>query len=112
MLAIILKDLRIYTNSRKYLIIQFVVLSVLILVLFIGTVEFYAQGIDTNKTGILVDVGKQTYIFLILCIFFAQFIVPRHAVDAIRLEHTGTNLKDSLLRNDSNWTLLRLTAVG
>ncbi len=112
MLAIILKDLRIYTNSRKYLIVQFVVISVLILVLFIGTMEFYAQGIDTNKNGILIDVGKQTYIIFILCIFFAQFVVPRHAVDAIRLEHTGNNFKENLQRDDSNWTFLRLTPLG
>ncbi len=112
MFAIILKDLRIYTNSRKYLIIQFVVISVLILVLFVGTIEFYAQGIDTNKSGILIDVGKQTYILFILCIFFAQFVVPRQAVDAIRLEQTANNSKYNLLRNNSNWTQLRLTTLS
>ena len=41
----------------------------------------------------------------------AQFVVPRHAVDAVRLELAGANLKDSLLRNDSNWPLLRLTPL-
>ena len=112
MLAIILKDLRIYANTRKYLIVQFVVISVLILVLFIGTMEFYAQGIDTNKIGSLIDVGKQTYIILILCIFFAQFVVPRHAVDAICLEHIGNNFKDNLPSDNSNWTFLRLTPIG
>lgn len=112
MLAIILKDLRIYANSRKYLTIQFVILSILAIVLLIGTMEFYAQGIDTNKNGILIDVGKQTYIMLILSIFLVQFVVPRHAADAIGLELTVNNFKESLLGNDSNWTHLRLTPLG
>ncbi len=112
MLAIILKDLRIYANTRKYLIIQFAILVFLVLVLFVGTMEFYTQGIDTNKNGILIDVGKETYTFLILCIFFAQFVVPRHAVDAIRLELTDNNSIDNRLRNNSNWTFLRLTPIG
>lgn len=111
MFAIVLKDLRIFTNTRKYLIIQFVILTILILILFIGTLEFYAQGTDTNQSVKLIDVGKKTYTIFIITIFFAQFVVPRHAVDAVRLELTGTNLKDSLQRNDSNWTLLRLTPL-
>lgn len=111
MLAIVLKDLRTFTNTRKYLIIQFVILTILILILFVGTMEFYAQGTDTDKSVKLIDVGKKTYTIFIITIFFTQFVVPRHAVDAVRLELTGTNLKDSLLRNDCNWTLLRLTPL-
>ena len=111
MLAIILKDLRIFCNTRKYLIVQFVILTILILVLFVGAMEFYAQGTDTDKSVKLIDVGKKTYTIFIITIFFTQFVVPRHAVDAVRLELTGTNLKDSLRRNDSNWSLLRLTPL-
>lgn len=112
MLTIVLKDLRTFTNTRKYLIIQFVILTILILILFVATLEFYAQGTDTNRSVKLIDVGKKTYTIFIIAIFFAQFVVPRHAVDAVRLELTGTHLKDSLQRNDSNWTLLRLTPLG
>ena len=111
MLAITLKDLRTFTNTRKYLIIQFAILTTLILILFVATLEFYAQGIDTNKSVKLIDVGKKTYTIFIIAIFFAQFVVPRHAVDAIHLELTGTNLKDSPLRNDSTWSLLKLTPL-
>ena len=112
MLAIILKDLRTFTNTRKYLIVQLVILTILVLVLLIGTMEFYAQGIDTNKNIKLIDVGKKTYTIFIIAIFFAQFLVPRLAVDAVRFELTGTNLKDSLRRNDNNWTLLKFTPLG
>ena len=64
MLAIVLKDLRTFTNTRKYLIIQFVILTILILILFVGTMEFYAQGTDTDKSVKLIDVGKKRIPFL------------------------------------------------
>ena len=110
MKAIILKDLRIYTNTRKYLIIQFVVLSILVLILFLSTMEFYAQGIDINKDSNPIDVGKQTYILFILCIFFTLFLVPRHAVDAMSIELNEKKTKINMSIN--NWQLLKLTPLG
>lgn len=111
MIAIIIKDLRIFTNTRKYLIIQFVVLSLLVLGLFLGTIEFYAQGTDTNQNGKPLDVGKQIYTLFILCIFFALFLVPRHAVDTLNLEFSGGYVNNSPLKNRSNWSLLHITPL-
>ena len=72
MLAIILKELRSYARSRKYLRLHFLTLSVLTLLLFVATVEFYAQ----SRTGAAVDVGKQTYTLFIVALFLTQFFVP------------------------------------
>ena len=83
MLAVILKDLHCYANSHKYRRIQFLVLCVLALLLFVATTEFYAG----SSTGSPIDVGKQTYTFFIIALFMAQFLVPRHAVEAMDMEH-------------------------
>ena len=112
MLVLILKDLRSYTNNRKYLIIQFVVLSVLVFLFFIATVEFYSQGMGTKPAGSLIDVGKQTYTLFIICIFFTQFLVPRQAVASVNLESTKTNVQFHLQSYNSNATLLTLTPLA
>ena len=83
MLAVILKDLHCYANSHKYRRIQFLVLCVLALLLFVATTEFYAG----SSTGASIDVGKQTYTLFIIALFIAQFLVPRHAVEAMDMEH-------------------------
>ena len=106
MLAIILKDLRLFTNSRKYRIIQFFTLSVFALLLFGATVEFYAQGME-NST----DVGKQTYAFFIVCLFIAQFLVPRHAVEAVYMERSQSFLQGQLRGYSGNGALLALTPL-
>lgn len=107
MYALIKKDLRIFSNYRKYLIIQFVVISILVLILFLGTIEFYAQGIDTNHNVKLIDVGKQIYTLFILCIFLSIFLGPRYAVDAFDLEISGGNVS-----NSGNLLLLNITPLG
>ena len=107
MLAIILKELRSYTRSRKYLRLHFLTLSFLTLLLFAATVEFYAQ----SRTGAAVDVGKQTYTLFIVALFLTQFFVPRHAVEALHSEATnGALLRLTPL---SNWHILagKLSAV-
>ena len=82
MFAIILKELRSYTLSRKYRRLHFLTLGALTLLLFVATVEFYAQ----SRTGAAVDVGKQTYTLFIVALFLTQFFVPRHAVEALHSE--------------------------
>ena len=111
MLAIILKDLRFYTNSRKYKIIQFVILSVLVFMLFVSIMEFYAQGTETQLDRSQIDVGRQTYALFIICIFIVQFLVPRHAVEAVRMEISKSFLGDRLQRYSGNSTLLALTPL-
>ena len=111
MLAIILKDLRLYTNSRKYWIIQFIILAALTLLLFGATVEFYAQGIDKQQVGNAIDVGKQTYTLFVICIFSAQFLVPKHAVEAVYMEQSLTFLREHQRRHSGNGAMLALTPL-
>ena len=84
MLAIILKEFRSYTRCRKYRLLHFLTLGALTLLLFVATVEFYAQ----SRTGAAVNVGKQTYTLFIVALFLTQFLVPRHAVEAMHSEVT------------------------
>ena len=105
MLAIILKELRCYSNSVKYRRIQFLVLCALALLLFVVTVEFYAH----RRTGITVDVGKQTYMLFIIALFVIQFWVPRHAVEAW---HTECTDKAHLPEGGGNGFLLVLTPLA
>lgn len=102
MLAIILKDLHCYANSRKYRRIQFIVLCVLSLVLFVATVEFYAY----RRTVGTIDVGKQTYMLFIIALFVVQFWVPRHAVEALYME------RGYLKAHGKNGVLLALTPLA
>lgn len=105
MLAIILKDLRFYTHSRKYRRIQFLPLCALALVLFVATVEFYAHRL----TGGPIDVGKQTYTLFIVALFIAQFWVPRHAVEALHMELAYNANRGG---NGGNGALLQLTPLA
>ena len=112
MLAIILKDLRSYSNSRKYRIIQFIFICVFALLIFVGTVEFYAQGIDTQRNGNSIDVGKQTYTLLIICLFITQFFVSKHGVEAMNMERSQAFSHDGLHEENGNGALLALTPLA
>jgi len=117
MLAIILKDLRFYSRSRKYRRIQFLTLCVLALLLFVATVEFYAY----RRTGSAIDVGKQVYTLFLIALFLFQFWVPRHAVEALHMERAhhanrvGVGENGALLQLTplANWKILagKLSAV-
>ncbi|MCE2401945.1 hypothetical protein J4G08_13790 [Candidatus Poribacteria bacterium] len=111
MLAIILKDLRLYTNSRKYRIIQFIILAALTLLFFGAAIEFYAQGIDKQQVGNAIDVGKQTYTLFIICIFILQFLTPRHGVEAVYMERSLTFLRDNQREHSGNGAILALTPL-
>ena len=86
MFAVFLKDLRIYTNSRRYRIVQFTVLCCLVLCLFLSTVAFYAQGIEKQSSGMLYDVGKRVYSVLTVCLYMTQLLIPKHAIESVNLE--------------------------
>ena len=109
MLTIILKELRCYTNSDKYRRIHLLILCGFALLLFVGTVEFYADR--------RIDVGKQAYRLCIILLFIAQFWVPRHAVEALHIERhlpgNGTNGALLVLTPLGNWKILagKLSAV-
>ena len=107
MLAVILKDLRYYANSRRYRRIQFIVLCTLAFILFVATVEFYAH----RRAVGTIDVGKQTYTLFIVALFVIQFWVPRHAVEALYMERGypqtgGRNGALLALAPLANWKIL------
>jgi hypothetical protein len=105
MLAIILKELHCYCNSTKYRRIQFLVICALALLLFVATVEFYAD----SRTGKPTDVGKQTYTLFIIALFIVQFWVPRHAVEAWHEEGFGRSYQSDPHGYGQNGALLALT---
>lgn len=96
MFAIILKELRCYTNSAKYRRIQMLVLCGFALLLLIGTVEFYAHQ--------TIGVGQQTYKLCMIFLFVVQFWVVRHAVEAWHAERQSS-------RHGINGALLVLTPL-
>lgn len=114
MLAVILKDLRYYANSRRYRRIQFIVLCTLAFILFVATFEFYSH----RRTVGTIDVGKQTYTLFVIALFVLQFLVPRHAVEALYMERgylkaDGQNGAILALAPLANWEILmgKLIAV-
>ena len=113
MLAVILKDLYCYVSSGKYRRIQFIALCTLSLVLFIATVEFYAH----RREAAAIDVGKQTYMLFIIALFIVQFLVPRHAVEALDMERgylrdDGQNAALLVLTSLSDWEVLAGKLIG
>ena len=107
MLAIILKELHCYCNSIKYRRIQFLIICALTLLLFVATVEFYAD----SRTGKPIDVGKQTYTLFIIALFIVQFWVPRHAIEAWHMEGTRRSHQTYLQGYGQNGALLALTPL-
>ena len=107
MLAIILKELQCYCNSTKYRRIQFLIISALALLLFVATVEFYAD----SRTGTSTDVGKQTYTLFMVALLIVQFWVPRHAVEAWHTEGTHRSYPARLRGYGQNGALLALTPL-
>ena len=108
MLAIILKELRCYCNSTKYRRIQFLILCILTLLLFIATVEFYAD----SRTGKPIDVGRQTYALFMIVLFITQFFVPRHAVEAWSVEGIRRSYQARPEGHGQNGALLALTPLA
>lgn len=111
MFTLCIKDLRIYTNSRKYRRLHFVILCILVLCLFLSAIEFYAQGLERHQSDNTFLVGERTYSVLIISLFIAQFLVPKHAVEAISMERLLPNKIDILQKRDTNDSLLILTPL-
>ena len=107
MLAIILKELHCYCNSTKYRRIQFLIICALTLLLFVATIEFYAD----SRTGKPIDVGKQTYTLFIIALFIVQFWVPRHAVEAWHTEGIQRTYQAHPQGYGQNGALLALTPL-
>lgn len=107
MLAVILKELHCYCNSTKYRRIQFLIICALTLLLFIATVEFYAD----SRTGKPIDVGKQTYTLFIIALLVVQFWVPRHAVEAWHIEGIQRASPTHLQGYGQNGAFLALTPL-
>ena len=107
MLAIIRKELHCYCNSTKYRRIQFLIVCALALLLFVATVEFYAD----SRTGKPIDVGKQTYTLFIIALLIVQFWVPRHAVEAWHIEGRQTSDPTRLRAYRQNGAFLALTPL-
>ena len=109
MFAIILKELRCYTNSAKYRRIQMLVLCGFGVLLLIGTVEFYAHQ--------AVGVGQQAYKLCMIFLFVVQFWVVRHAVEVWYAERqpSGHGINGALLALTplAHWKILagKLSAV-
>ncbi|MDE0400241.1 MAG: hypothetical protein OXL96_20800 [Candidatus Poribacteria bacterium] len=109
MFALILKELRCYTNIGKYRRMQLVVLCGFALLLLVGTIEFYAYHTP--------NVGKQTYKLCIIFLLIVQFWVPRHAVEAWHTDHhlpgNGTNGALLALSPLASWKILagKLSAI-
>lgn len=107
MLAIILKELHCYCNSTKYRRIQFLIICALTLLLFVATVEFYAD----SRTGKPIDVGQQTYTLFIIALFIVQFWVPRHAVEVWHMEGIQRSYQAHPQGYGQNGALLALTPL-
>lgn len=111
MFAVLLKDLHIYTNSRRYRIVQLTVLCCLVLCFFLSTLEFYAQGIEKQSSGIFFDVGKRVYSVLTICLYITQLLIPKHAIESINIERRPYLSKYSADKNSGNAALLVLTPL-
>ena len=109
MFAVILKELRCYTNNAKYRRIQMLVLCGFALLLLIGIVEFYAYQ--------TIGVGQQAYKLCTIFLFVVQLWVVRHAVEVWRAERqsSGDGINGALLALAPlpNWKILagKLSAV-
>ncbi len=111
MFAVLLKDLRIYTNSRRYRLVQLTVLCCLVLCFFLSTLEFYAQGIEEQSSGMFFDVGRYVYSVLTVCIYITQLLIPKHAIESINIERRSYLSKSNVDRNLDNAALLVLIPI-
>ena len=102
MLSVLYKDLSIFSNSRRYRLIQFMILVLLITIFFIGLTEFYSAGSENQNIN-TVNPGTQTYTLFIICMLIITFLVPRHAIEALNLEKSVKDNDNT--QNVSIWNL-------
>ena len=111
MFAVLRKDLCIYTNSRRYRIVQLTVLCCFVLCFFLSTLEFYARGIEKQSSGIFLDVGKRVYSVLIIYLYITQLLIPKHAIESVNLEYCSHLSKYNANNYNDNAALLVLTPI-
>ncbi len=111
MFTVLLRDLCIYTNSRRYRIVQLTVLCCLVLCFFLSTLTFYAQGIEKQSFGMFFDVGKRVYSVLTVCLYITQLLIPKHAIESVNLERHLYSSKYIADQNSDNAALLALTPL-
>lgn len=112
MFAIILKELHTYTNTRKYLVIQLIVLSLLVSMFYLVSVESYAQAMNKHHISLNLDVGKRTYTIFIFSIFMTILLVPKHAVESVYMERSSIDYRKHQNISSINAALLRLTPIA
>lgn len=110
MLSIVFKDLSIYSNSYKYRLIQFTILVLLIIVFFISLTEFYSSGIENHNED-NANPGHQTYSLFIISMLFITFLIPRHAVEILNIEHPEKSNVNSLNVGIGNIAFLKLSKL-
>ncbi len=110
MLSIIIKDISIYSNSRRYRLMHFTVLVLLIIVFFSSLTEYYSYGIE-NQIADSFNPGHQTYSLFIISMLFITFLVPRHAVEILSIEQHEKNNVNSLNVGIGNIAFLKLSKL-
>ncbi|RKU25950.1 hypothetical protein C6497_14280 [Candidatus Poribacteria bacterium] len=84
------------------------ILVLLITVFFISLTEFYSSGIE-NQNTYTVNPGSQTYSLFINSMLLITFLVPRHAVETIRMEQSENNIQNVGIGNFAYLKLSKLT---
>ena len=99
MIALILRELRFYFHQSKFRRIQFVILFVLALTLFVTAFELFAASQIQSQTRM----GERVYAIFVPVFFIAiiGLAVPLLAIESFQTE-----------RLSANWELLRITPLG
>ena len=112
MLAIIIKDLHLYTSNRsKYRLIQFSIVLLTSAIFFIATIEYFS----TTRTNPQIDAGHNIFTILVSTLFITitGVITPIFAIESIQDERRNTNFDLLHLSRLSTVQILlgKLTAI-
>ena len=112
MLAIIIKDLHLYTSNRsKYRLIQFSIVLLISAIFFIATIEYFS----TTRTNSQIDTGHNIFTILVSTLFITitGIITPIFAIESIQDERRNTNFDLLHLSRLSTVQILlgKLTAI-
>ena len=112
MLAIIIKDLHLYTSNRsKYRLIQFSIVLLISAIFFIATIEHFS----TTRTNSQIDTGHNIFTILVSTLFITitGIITPIFAIESIQDERHNTNFDLLHLSRLSTVQILlgKLTAI-
>ena len=112
MLAIIIKDLHLYTSNRsKYRLIQFSIVLLISAIFFIATIEYFS----TTRINSQIDTGHNIFTILVSTLFITitGIITPIFAIESIQDERRNTNFDLLHLSRLSTVQILlgKLTAI-